>query len=146
MAKSVQIEVKDMEFAAQSINVKLLNGSVDDLLAKVWFDGEGPSYFYWDVPQTIVRPDYISLWRPSEKVSFVKEEEHNIPIWIGVRGADKMRLLLNTRRGLLDTPIDMTARYIDLEIQFVGIGYADKNRRKYRLNTASWNDLNLTEQ
>jgi hypothetical protein len=146
LAKSLQIEVEDMEFTGQSLNVKLLNGAVDDLIAKVWLDGVGPTYFYWAVPQTVVRPDYIGLGRPSEKFSFVKEEEHTMPVWIGVRGADKIRLLLNTTRGLQDIPIDMTEGYIDLEIQFVGIGYADKKRRKYRLNTASWNDLNLTEQ
>lgn len=37
-------------------------------------------------------------------------------------------------------------QYLDMDLQFIGRQYADKERRKFRLNVRSWDELDLTER
>lgn len=137
------------EVNIQSIMVKALNNTIDDLGAKASFDNTEPTHLSWGMTRstldTATGREIIS--QSPRYVKLVKGDE--VPVWIWcawrIKGGQKgmEQLLLN-----MDPPRQFRLRdmkepkLIDIDIEFTPV---DDKPRKFTLNAKSWDDLGLSE-
>ena len=135
------------EIAFQALLVSARNNSVSKLRAKVWMDGEGPMYFSWSRPKStldVVR-ETVMVSQTSDYMDLVKDEAIPLPVWMAQKG-DEVILTLNTEAKIVQSLKSIKPPYrIEMHIQFIGENYTDKNRRKFTLLAASWEELSLVK-
>ena len=89
-------------------------------------------------------------WGQSRMSNFVANQTDSVDFWMAYKINGVEKLLLNLWRP---TPVILPLMelyqrpnpYIDVNLQFIGEGL-NETRHKYRLNTQSWDALNLIER
>ncbi len=119
---------------AFSIVAKVENGDIEQVGANIWINGDGPTYL-------------LLRGIPAQKfMNFVSGQQENIPVCMAFKddSGEYLWFHLDAELGPLDLKkMSAERKHVDLDIQFIGKEYSEKPR-KFGLNIASWNELNLT--
>lgn len=139
---------KSYAFRFQALLVTAKNASIYRLRAKAWMNGYGPMYFSWSNPSTTLdlATGNVTLSQTDEHMDFVRDESIQLPIWMTTwRLSEGSRLILNTEAKIVQPLTSLKEQKIDIEIQFIGENYTEKNRHKFRLDAVSWDKAALTK-
>jgi hypothetical protein len=148
---------KPQTLIAQTLTVKVLNAAIDSLGAKVWLNGDGPTYLLWSTTQKVLEPrtGRVTITEAPKFLNFVPEQQESLTVWMAWRQESKEYLVLHTdvyptpNESLGGLDVEKLSRElgrINIDIQFIGKNYTDPNPRRFRLNVKSFDELNLTER
>lgn len=148
---------KPQTIIGQTLVVKVLNAAIDNLGAKVWLNGDGPTYLLWSTTGKTVEPSTgrITITEAPKFLNFVAEQQESLTVWMAWRNESGEYLVLHT--DVYPTPNDPLGRLdvkklsrelgrVNIDIQFIGKNYTDPMPRRFRLNVKSFDELNLTER
>ncbi len=131
------------------VSVTVLQGPIDRLGANIWINGDGPTELLWPSTQKTLDSTGKVTCSPSPKfLDFVAEQHEPLIVCWAARDETGEYLWFRTDTPL--GPFDLKKmaqekQYLEIEIQFIGKQYTDKERRKFRLNIRSWDELGLTK-
>ncbi len=136
---------------SQFLWVKVLRAPIASLGAKVWLDGDGPTYLKWPTTEKTIEPSTgkVAISESPKFMDFVPEQQEVLIVWMAFRDAngEYLRLHTDASLGLLDLrKLSDSQGRINVDIQFIGENYTDPSPRRFRINAKSWGDLNLTER